>query len=108
MVTTPFTQPSAREALLRDLEATRHQVAELETLLAELPAIFERKFQQQLQPVQERTRLLAEEHQALREQARFALQGAAEGQPPQLPFPNGLGSWTRKLLKGHSSDSSAA
>lgn len=108
LVTSPYPQSSAREALLRDLEATRHQVAELETLLAELPAIFERKFQQQLQPVQERTRLLAEEHQALREQAHFALQGAAEGQRPELPFPNGLGSWTRKLLKGRSSDSTAA
>lgn len=108
MVTSPFTQPTTREVLLRELEATRHQVAELETLLAELPAIFERKFQQQLQPVQERTRLLAEEHQALREQAHFALQGAVDGQSAQLPFPNGLGSWTRKLLKGRSSDSTAA
>ncbi|MCP9850331.1 hypothetical protein [Cyanobium sp. Morenito 9A2] len=108
MVTTPSSPSSAREALRRELEATRHQVAELETLLAELPAIFERKFQQQLRPVQEHTRLLAEENMALRDQARYALQGAAEGLQPLLPFPNGLGSWTRKLLKGHADEETAA
>lgn len=107
LVPNPSSQSSAREALRSELDATRHQVAELEALLTELPGIFERKFQQQLLPVQEHTRLLAEEHQALREQARFALQGATDGHQSLLPFPNSLGAWTRKLLKGGNDESAA-
>ena len=53
-----------------DVEALRHRVNELEqqvrdyeTLISELPDLFERKFQQRLEPLLERYRLLAQAQQ---------------------------------------------
>jgi hypothetical protein len=110
-VTTLTTAPSAQQpslaTLRQELETTRHQVAELEALLAELPAIFERKFQQQLQPVEHQHRLLAEENQHLREQALFVLQGSPEDERPLLPFRGRLGFLSRRLLGGQSQDAVA-
>jgi hypothetical protein len=47
----------------------------MEQLLRDLPSIFERKFQQRLQPLLERYRLLAEQHNQL--------QGIAETSSPR-------------------------
>ena len=71
-------QPNHREAELalaleateRRLNEARLQIAELEELLEELPVIFERKFQQRLQPVLERQQLLQANNADLQRQLR--------------------------------------
>lgn len=100
LTTSPTTHQLALASLRQELETTRHQVAELEGLLAELPTIFERKFQQQLLPVEHQHRLLMEENLHLREQAHYVLQGAPESEKPQLPFSGRLGFLSRRLLGG--------
>ena len=92
----PTTHQLALASLREELEATRHRVAELEGLLVELPTIFERKFQQQLLPVERQHRLLMEENLHLREQAHYVLQGAPE--KPLLPLTGRLGFLSRRLL----------
>ncbi len=54
----------------RDLEReqTNAQLQELEALLEELPGIFERKFEQRLQPVLDHQQLLIAENERLRAQ----------------------------------------
>lgn len=54
----------------RDLEReqTNAQLQELEALLEELPGIFERKFEQRLQPVLDQQQLLIAENERLRAQ----------------------------------------
>jgi hypothetical protein len=110
-VTALTTPPSAHQlaltSLRQELETTRHQVAELEGLLAELPTIFERKFQQQLKPVEHQHRLLMEENLHLRDQARYVLQGGPESEKPQLPFSGRLGFLSRRLLGGRDQDAVA-
>ena len=79
------------EAAQRELAASQHQLAELQALLDELPEIFERKFQQRLQPFLERQRLLAEENIELRDRLQRQLPspptetGAASRGEPSLP-----------------------
>jgi 23S rRNA C2498 (ribose-2'-O)-methylase RlmM len=51
----------------RKLAEARLQIAELEALLEEIPEIFERKFEQRLQPVLERQDLLQSENTDLRQ-----------------------------------------
>lgn len=58
---------------VKELEAT---VADYEALLAELPELFERKFQQRLEPLLERYRLLAQA-QEIHEAHRAPLRRAA-------------------------------
>lgn len=60
----------------QETDALRARIAELEqmiegyeTLLSELPELFERKFQQRLEPLMERYRLLARAQQMLGEPA---------------------------------------
>ena len=48
------------EALRSRLNELEQQVRDYETLLSELPDLFERKFQQRLEPLLERYRLLAQ------------------------------------------------
>ena len=48
------------EALRSRLNELEQQVRDYETLLSELPELFERKFQQRLEPLLERYRLLAQ------------------------------------------------
>jgi hypothetical protein len=60
----------------RELAANRRKISELEELINEVPAIYERKFDQKLQPLVEDVRLLSERNQALREQLRHALSPA--------------------------------
>lgn len=52
----------------RKLAEARLQIAELEALLDEIPEIFERKFDQRLQPVLERQQRLQEDNADLRQQ----------------------------------------
>ncbi len=79
------------EAAERELAASQHQLAELQALLDELPEIFERKFEQRLQPFLERQRLLAEENIELRDRLQRQLPspptetGAASRGEPSLP-----------------------
>jgi len=47
-------------------EQSEARLAELESLLEELPGIFERKFQQRLEPVLDRQQLLIDENERLR------------------------------------------
>ena len=76
------------EAIQRQLADTRQHIDELEALIGELPEIYERKFEQQLQPLLEQERLLRQQNVLLRDQLHRALPGAASplllapGQPP--------------------------
>ncbi len=69
------------QASQQELEAAQRHLAELEDLVRDLPQIFERKFQQRLQPLLDQQHLLAQDNQALRERARRALP-AAPASPP--------------------------
>lgn len=80
----PLPPPVAAEALAQqqrleqELEAARAELAAMHDLLEEIPQIFERKFQQRLQPV------LADNAQ-LRQQLQQLQGTAAPGRQPQLP-----------------------
>ncbi len=54
----------------RQLAEAKNQIAQLESLMEELPAIFERKFKQRLQPVLERQELLLSDNRDLQQQIR--------------------------------------
>ena len=85
----------------RKLAEARLQIAELEALLEEIPAIFERKFEQRLQPLLERQERLLDDNADLRQQIqqlapvpgevrlRFNPEAASPTNPsinlPQLP-----------------------
>ena len=55
----------------RKLAEARLQIAELEALLDEIPEIFERKFEQRLQPILERQELLLNDNAELRQQIQL-------------------------------------
>ena len=107
LTTSPTTQQLALASLRQELETTRHRMAELEGLLEELPTIFERKFQQQLLPVEHQHRLLVEENLHLREQAHYALHGALESEKPLPPLSGRLGALSRRLLGGREEKATA-
>ena len=65
------------EAIQRQLADTRHHIAELEALISDLPEIYERKYEQQLQPLLEQERLLLQQNLLLRDQLQRALPGMA-------------------------------
>ena len=74
-------------------DALRARIAELEqmiegyeTLLSELPELFERKFQQRLEPLMERYRLLARAQQMLGEPALPLIEEPSEP-PRNIPIP---------------------
>jgi len=87
----------------RQLAEAQLQISELESLLQDLPEIFERKFGQRLQPVLERQEQLLADNRHLQQQIRrlapapgevrlrfnpdSASDGAAAVQLPQLPQP---------------------
>lgn len=77
------------QRMQRELAANRRKISELEELINEVPAIYERKFDQKLQPLVEDVRLLSERNQALREQLRHALSPAAAdaAAPAATPAP---------------------
>lgn len=71
----------------QDLEVTRRQKSELETLVSELPEIFERKFKERCAPILERQRLLIEENQWLRQTLQHVLPGFNPQQRALMPGP---------------------
>ncbi|MEB3200801.1 MAG: hypothetical protein VKK62_09780 [Synechococcaceae cyanobacterium] len=101
-MTDPVSDPQdERRARQAELEATRRQIESYQSLLQDVPTIFERKFRERLQPILERNRQIAEEGQQLREQISRALPAtpmaaaalpAAESEPvatatPSAPLP---------------------
>jgi hypothetical protein len=90
---------AANRRLERDLAEVQEEVGALEELLEELPAIFERKFQQRLVAVLEERRRLEADNRTLRSQLRALAPGAAEVPPLQRPHgllpPGALGSALR-------------
>ena len=97
----------------RQLAVARLQISELESLLQDLPEIFERKFVQRLQPVLERQEQLLADNRELQHQIRrlapapgevrlrFNPESASGGavQLPQLPQPRAgqRQSWGERL-----------
>ena len=97
----------------RQLAEARLQISELESLLEDLPEIFERKFGQRLQPVLERQEQLLADNRHLQQQIRrlapapgevrlrFNPESASSGavQLPQLPQPRAgqRQSWGERL-----------
>ena len=74
------------EATQAQLAAAQEQLTQLDALLRELPDIFERKFQQRLQPLLERQAHLLEDNQQLRQQLRQLTASTADVRrlgPPQ-------------------------
>ena len=70
--------PSGDVEALRDrVNELEQQVRDYETLISELPDLFERKFQQRLEPLLERYRLLAQAQQLM----------AAPPEPEIVPLP---------------------
>lgn len=81
----PATADPDRAELLRELEVTRSELAELSQLVEELPAIFERKFRQRLEPILEEQQRLQADNSRLRQQLE-ALPGSGDlGRPLLLP-----------------------
>ncbi len=68
----------ALEAARLELEASQRQLTELEGLLSDLPAIFERKFGERIEPLLERQRLLLDENHALHDRLSRLLPQAGE------------------------------
>lgn len=71
----------------QELEQARRHQAELESLVSELPEIFERKFKERCEPILERQRLLTEENQSLRQTLQHALPGLNPQQRILMPAP---------------------
>lgn len=67
------TGTDTHEHLIRRISELEQQIETYESLLSELPEMFERKFQQRLEPFVERYRLLAEQSEE-----------AGHGNPPLL------------------------
>jgi len=89
---------AANRLLERELAEVQEEVGALEELLEELPAIFERKFQQRLVAVLEERRRLEIDNHALRSRLRALAPGAAEvalERPRGLLPPVGRGSALR-------------
>jgi len=100
----------------RQLAEAQLQISELESLLQDLPEIFERKFVQRLQPVLERQEQLLADNRELQHQIRrlapapgevrlrFNPESASGGavQLPQLPQPRAgqRQSWAERLAAG--------
>ena len=67
----------------QQLADARRQLAEMEALLQELPEIFERKYQQRLQPLLEQHERVLADNRQLRQERRQIGPGRVE--PLQLP-----------------------
>ncbi len=65
------------ETIQQQLADTRRHIAELEALISDLPAIYERKYAQQLQPLLDQERLLLQQNLLLRDQLQRAMPGMA-------------------------------
>ena len=92
-----------------ELARAQAQIADLEALLSELPDIFERKFQQRLQPLLERQEHLLDDNARLRQELHRlspAPSGAGWLLPAQREAPNVRPLWPRESER--ESDASSA
>lgn len=64
-------QQMRREMLEQELARTREELQAMQTLLEELPAVFEDKFRQRLQPLLEQQQRLLEDNANLRQQLQL-------------------------------------
>lgn len=72
-------QQERREALEQELAKTREELQAMQTLLEELPALFEDKFRQRLQPLLEQQQRLLDDNANLRQ--RLLLMPHPQGKP---------------------------
>jgi vacuolar-type H+-ATPase subunit I/STV1 len=79
-------QQERREALEQELAKTREELQAMQTLLEELPALFEDKFRQRLQPMLEQQQRLLEDNATLR-QHLLQLQPAQDSNRRPLLMP---------------------
>ena len=100
-----YTKPSGSEdsdQLRRRIEVLEDQISTYERLLEELPDLFERKFQQRLEPLLERYRLM--EHglhtEETRPQALPAGQDTSSQTQPDKVIRLGRWRWPRLLRRG--------
>ncbi len=96
MAESPDPERLKHEALRRELEAVQRRRDNYQTLLKDLPEIFEGKFRERLRPLQQHNENLQLEGLALREQIRRALPEASaapsQPTPPLTPSaPQGAG-----------------
>jgi len=77
--------PSSRQALEQELAATREQIRELRSLLADLPEIFESRFASRLQPLLEQRQELIDHRDDLRRHLQVL---AADQAAPHLAASN--------------------
>jgi len=70
---------------LEELEAARNQLSNYQSLLQDLPELYERKFEERLRPIRDRNRALSQEGAGLRQQLDRALPAAHPPQRPGLP-----------------------
>lgn len=70
---------------LEELEAARHQLANYQSLLRDLPELYERKFEERLRPIRDHNRALSQEGAGLREQLDQALPAVHQPQRQGLP-----------------------
>jgi hypothetical protein len=111
-----LTRPSLTSDLDSELQAAREELHALHELLEELPAIFERKFQQRLKVALHDQRRLLGENQELRRSLTALPPGASmpvASPPPRLLLPpsleraSSLGQTLRQVLGRGRDDSSA-
>ena len=75
-------------ATLDELEATQAQISSYQGLLKDLPEIFERKFNERLQPLLDRQEQLLQEREKLLDRLQLHLPEGASGHPGSvLPSP---------------------
>jgi hypothetical protein len=70
---------------LEELEAARNQLANYQSLLRELPELYERKFEERLRPIRDQNRALSKEGEVLREQLDRALPASHQPKRQGLP-----------------------
>ena len=70
---------------LEELEAARNQLANYQSLLRDLPELYERKFEERLRPIRDQNRALSQEGAVLREQLDRALPAAHQTKRQVLP-----------------------
>lgn len=93
--------PEQMKKRIQDLET---QLEDYEALLAELPDLFERKFQQRLEPLLERYRLLAEaNHNRANNNPLFLV-----NRKERSALPTFFRNWQKSMRRNHQNDNQAA
>lgn len=70
---------------LEELEAARNQLANYQSLLKDLPELYERKFEERLRPIRDQNQALSQEGAVLRKQLDRALSAAHQPKRQGLP-----------------------